>query len=146
MAIKQPKNWQEVQAFLDSGDLATQVQMAQLLKIEVPPEVLAQLEAEKADREVIINFGSKRSPDKVYLTFDQGSPTGDKTKTGAPSVGSAPYMEIRVLDAEILRLTAARDRLRAAGLPTGPCPKEKLPTLEQVKAAGFAVKDNRVQK
>ena len=143
MAKNNNMTWKDIQNFLSECDLEEQIRLAEIKGVEVPAEVLATLQAQSALKDIRVEYGSKRFPDRVYMTFGKGSPVGGSTKTGSPRVGGAPYLTLQTLDAEIERLTVARDALRQAGFPTKPG-DAPVPGPEAAKAAGFAVKDNRV--
>ena len=140
------KTWANVQSFLSELGLEEQLRMAELMGVEVPSEVQTAVAAKAAMGSIQVEFGSKRFQERVYLTFDKGCPIGGATKSGSPRVGGSPYLELRGLDAEIARLTIARDSLKEAGFNTSPSAPEAQGTMEQALKAGFGAKDNRVKK
>lgn len=141
---KDNMSWKDIQKFVSELSLEEQVTVARLKGVEVPSEILAEVEAKKALGDITLAYGVQRSndPTKAFVTFKTGSPLGDTTAKGTARTGKAPYMEIRTLDAEIARLTVARDALRQAGFPTSPTSWDKVPGMSAGRAAGFSVKNN----
>lgn len=114
--------WNDIQNRIgDNCTLLEQITMAKGMHVEVPPEVLAEAEAElkakaEADKlasHVRFNFGNKATPDWVYLKT-KGFELDEKGKTFCKGM----YLETRALEQAREVLDLAIEQCKARGIPT----------------------------